>query len=799
MYNLIRRKKLHKFSYNIRNFSSEFNISQLDRMVRVKPIIELNQFDDIKYDKTSNLMTVKKKLKRHKGVEYSSEDGDPRDAIVHIMNQLAGKNVTSLSNTTTNNNNDNNKKDDLLNKFNNNNNKNNNNNNNNNNNSKNKNTNILPLWTQDAIDEICNGKAPSSYRQNLEKWMLNPSNEEFKYYRTIPVGWANLSATSTTSSSNNDNDDDDISSPPEQQNFHYYKKTVQAYSSFIFHEKFAFTYSVLKELSHLLPNFQPKSLLDFGCGPLTATAAMLSIENYNKNITNVVGVDSSREMIKAATIMKEHILNNTDIHNNNNNNNNKSSSSINPNINVQLYNNSSSFISNHSNNNNRILKNMNKNNNKTNPITTTTTTNINIGEFDIAVASFVFSELKSDTHRQAALQLLCSSVGDGGYVVLIEDGTPVGSHHVRSARQMLLNSSNNNNNSSGKKKKNINNNKTSTTTPTPATTTTNDYEYLTVAPCTHDSPCRLFPGRWCSSVVRGGRGRNSLIGRSDKSYSYVIMQKRKNSHHDNNNNNNNNSNDTEKYGIWMDSTASSNHVSTSTTTAMRKGITTNNNTTNNNNDKEFDNKLSTALQALYESETPEEVVNVLETIVDRSDWVLSEDDLTSSSSSSSSDEFQRPIVHRHDFGRRIHKMICMPNSNVIFDDDSSSSSSSSSSNDNIVNDSTTQAKPEISVAAAASSRFMHHSPMIADAFSVKQGGLVPALAMTWKNSYIKDYNNNNNNNNDNNNNSIIKRKSTAADKFMANKNTTSTPTTTTRSSKKRNANSLLQKLRLKKH
>jgi ribosomal protein RSM22 (predicted rRNA methylase) len=58
--------------------------------------------------------------------------------------------------------------------------------------------------------------------------------------------------------------------------------------------------------------------------------------------------------------------------------------------------------------------------------------------FDMAVCSYTLAELTSDSVKRAAMQVLYESLDVNGVLVIIDNGSPIGSHNTRSARKMLL-------------------------------------------------------------------------------------------------------------------------------------------------------------------------------------------------------------------------------------------------------------------------------------------------------------------------------------------------------------------------
>ena len=58
--------------------------------------------------------------------------------------------------------------------------------------------------------------------------------------------------------------------------------------------------------------------------------------------------------------------------------------------------------------------------------------------YDVVFASWTLSELETDATRAVASAIMWELVNEGGFLILIEDGSPEGSRIVRSARKMIL-------------------------------------------------------------------------------------------------------------------------------------------------------------------------------------------------------------------------------------------------------------------------------------------------------------------------------------------------------------------------
>ena len=134
----------------------------------------------------------------------------------------------------------------------------------------------------------------------------------------------------------------------------------------------------------------------------------------------------------------------------------------------------------------------------------------------------------------------------GGCLVVLESGNPMGSHTTRTARQLVLDIFNNVDRSGvfdaspvfpkinpeeGDSQKEQKGNKKSTKEESkmvlPPPSSTYGFHELgasVIAPCTHDMPCPLSSGTWCSfsQKVYSGMIRKS----SEEKYSYVILQKK---------------------------------------------------------------------------------------------------------------------------------------------------------------------------------------------------------------------------------------------------------------------------------
>jgi ribosomal protein RSM22 (predicted rRNA methylase) len=236
-----------------------------------------------------------------------------------------------------------------------------------------------------------------------------------------------------------------------------------AYSHYFMTNHFMITKRVFKEMKMLLPNFKPTRVLDFGCGPGTAGAA--GIDVWGNELKKYTGIDMSRSMLDAAKVMIDG-----------------------SGADCILWDKSLEVVKRAESRGDR---------------------------YDLAISSYTMSELASDPARRAATQLLFELLDVGGYLVIIESGNPEGSHTVRTAREFILNSFNH----TADEKSNLFN-----ILPAPRGLNKKDLGAFSIAPCTHDKPCPLSEGVWCSfsQKVYSGMIRKA----SEEKFSYVVIQKR---------------------------------------------------------------------------------------------------------------------------------------------------------------------------------------------------------------------------------------------------------------------------------
>lgn len=115
------------------------------------------------------------------------------------------------------------------------------------------------------------------------------------------------------------------------------------------------------------------------------------------------------------------------------------------------------------------------------------------GPFDLVTISYMLSELDPRAARHA-LETAWAATGSGGVLVVVEPGTPDGSHRVLAARELLL-----------------------------------ELGGFTVAPCPHDRACPLAAPDWCHFAVRLPRSaqhrlaKRARLGHEDEKFAYAVI------------------------------------------------------------------------------------------------------------------------------------------------------------------------------------------------------------------------------------------------------------------------------------
>jgi SAM-dependent methyltransferase len=336
----------------------------------------------------------------------------------------------------------------------------------------------MPEWLQLAQKDICSHRTAPQIRRCLDKWMLKSDRELQDKYRVKRLGWKR-----------------DLEEGKTPTVITYGPEETVAYAHYFLPARFALTKRVLEEVKLLLPQFQPRRVLDFGCGPATAGAAVAEVWKAKDGnaFEKYTGVDISRSMLDAAkgvmtTVKGAH-----------------GTDSV-------FWDKSAEVVR------RAELK----------------------GErFDLVIASYSLVELSSDAARRAATQLLFELVDVNGLLLIVESGNPQGSHAVRTARQLVLDSFNAPPEMPGETKKwtkkralqqqaegetHQKPQRMQPVLPAPGGWSHEDVGAFTVSPCTHDKPCPLSRGAWCSFSQRVHSG--MIRKASEEKFSYVVLQKR---------------------------------------------------------------------------------------------------------------------------------------------------------------------------------------------------------------------------------------------------------------------------------
>jgi SAM-dependent methyltransferase len=168
--------------------------------------------------------------------------------------------------------------------------------------------------------------------------------------------------------------------------FAYGPAETLAFLSFEMEATYACAHAVFSELHKRLPNFAPKSVLDFGAGP--GTASWVAKDFFGQSLDKFRVVEPSQSMVDAAEVLLEDF----------------------PGLSVR-----------------RNIADMSRDIDADN-------------KYDLIVASYVLSDITNDFERVATTSALWELLSENGCLVIVDRGSPWGSHHVRSARQFVLDS-----------------------------------------------------------------------------------------------------------------------------------------------------------------------------------------------------------------------------------------------------------------------------------------------------------------------------------------------------------------------
>lgn len=325
----------------------------------------------------------------------------------------------------------------------------------------------MPEWLLEKQQEICSHRTSAQIRRCLKSWMVKYDHELMLKYRKRALGWYDTPQHEAQ-----------YSEGEEAKRIIYGPEETTAYAHYHMPSRYIITKRIFGELKQVMRDYQPKRILDFGCGPATVAAAAHTIWPDGE-IQHYHGIDISQAMIDAGKIMTRSIIPNATFWNRN----------------ADI-----------------LQRALNKNE-----------------RYDLIVASYTLTELPTDAARKAATQMLFELLDVNGVLVLLEAGSPFGSHTVRTARQFILDMTasvdkygkfevskprdlsqqaedegeedwehKEKDEKGGKKQNNIKSSNLMILPPPSTKLKYTDLMTKVIAPCTHDRPCPIKAGGWCS-------------------------------------------------------------------------------------------------------------------------------------------------------------------------------------------------------------------------------------------------------------------------------------------------------------
>lgn len=339
-----------------------------------------------------------------------------------------------------------------------------------------------PEWFVDKQWEITSHRTPSQIRRCLKTWMVKVDRNMLQKYKGKKLAWGDKLPTYNESKS--------------ATIYAYGPEETVSYSFYFMPSRYSITSRLFKELKLLAGTFQPKRIVDFGCGPATAAAAAYTV--WPSTVSNYTGIDMSQSMLDAGKIMTKNIMPNS-----------------------VFWDKISDVVKEAA----AAAKSI-----------TSSPKNAGLSNerFDLAVLTYTLSEMPNDMTRRAAVQVLFELLDEGGYLVIIESGNPYGSHTVRTARQFVLDTFNHLDSNGvpnpkmattvfpstpktnkptgededegegeGEKDRRGTHRTEPSTVPTMVLPPPPGYDHqdlgaFVISPCTHDKTCPLAPGTWCS-------------------------------------------------------------------------------------------------------------------------------------------------------------------------------------------------------------------------------------------------------------------------------------------------------------
>ncbi|CCI39860.1 unnamed protein product [Albugo candida] len=232
--------------------------------------------------------------------------------------------------------------------------------------------------------------------------------------------------------------------------YSYGPSETLAYLAYEIDASYATIYNVFRQLRNKDQHFRPTSMIDFGSGP--GTASWAAREFFDESIQKHQIVETSQAMTDAAQVVMEGF------------------------------------------NGFSIRRSLDE-------LRSEVLLNI---KYDFIVLNYVLSEITTDFERVKIMSVLWELLSEDGYLVIVDRGSPWGSHQVRSARQFILDSVN----------------------------STADFSVQVVAPCPHNEQCPARKGTWCHFVQRSPvviRPRDGTARRwhnqKGSKFSYAVMKR----------------------------------------------------------------------------------------------------------------------------------------------------------------------------------------------------------------------------------------------------------------------------------
>eukprot|EP01032_Pedospumella_encystans_P018347 gene18347-20890_t len=150
----------------------------------------------------------------------------------------------------------------------------------------------LPPWFLDKQEQLSSHRTAPQIRKCLKDWMIKNDQEVLAKYRKKALKWGHAVSAKDKTEVNTYGPDESI-----------------AYAHYFLSSRFGIVTRVLGEIKTLHPDFKPSKVLDYGCGPATGGACVHHV--YNDSEFRYTGVDISQSMIDSAKIMTSNMLPNT--------------------------------------------------------------------------------------------------------------------------------------------------------------------------------------------------------------------------------------------------------------------------------------------------------------------------------------------------------------------------------------------------------------------------------------------------------------------------------------------------------